>query len=115
MAENAQMKLRHILEAPDASEEDTMSSADKKSFQKLKSAYDSCIDTETLKARGSKPLEDLLNQIETIYPVHGKHTKNNLSDAIAFLIQADVSAFTELSVSVRNPQEHTTLFANVSI
>lgn len=107
MAENAQAKLRHILEAPETSEEDTRSSADKTSFQKLKSAYDSCTDTEKLKELGSKPLDDLLNQIETIYPVHGKHAKNNLSDAISFLIQADVSAFTDLSVSVRNSQEHT--------
>jgi endothelin-converting enzyme len=102
MAENAQVQLRHILEAPDTSEGDKLSSADKKSFQKLKSAYDSCTDTETLKKRGSKPLNDLLDQIETIYPVHGKCSKTNLSDAVAFLIQSGVSALTELSVSVRN-------------
>lgn len=105
MAENAQVQLRHILEAPDTSERDTMSPADKKSFQKLKSAYDSCTDTETLKERGSKPLNDLLDQIETVYPVDRKHSKNDLSDVITFLTQSGVSALTDLSVSVRNSQK----------
>lgn len=100
MAENAQMRLRHILETPEAPEESTLSSADKDNFKKLKSAYDACINVDALKKRGSEPLEEILKNIETIYSSHGKHSENNLTDALLYLMQTDVSALTDFSISV---------------
>jgi endothelin-converting enzyme len=102
MEENAQMRLRHILESPNAPGEATLSSADKENFQKLKAAYDACTDVEALKQRGSKPLDEMLAQIETIYPTGGKDSQKNLTDAILYLISIDVSALTAFSISVRS-------------
>jgi endothelin-converting enzyme len=101
MAENAQMKLRHILEAPEAPEEQTLSSADKDNFKKLKSAYNACINVDALKRRGSEPLEAILKNIEIIYSSHGKHSERNLTDALLYLMQTDVSALIDFSISVR--------------
>ncbi|KAH8695544.1 endothelin-converting enzyme [Talaromyces proteolyticus] len=99
MAENAQTRLRHILEASEGPKEETLSPADKDNFKKLKSAYDSCIDVEALKQRGTTPLDDLLHEIEKIYSIHGEQTQEKLTDAITFLLRAGVPAFTELFVS----------------
>ncbi|OKL63157.1 hypothetical protein UA08_01169 [Talaromyces atroroseus] len=99
MSENAQMRLRHILEVPNVSGEQGLSSADKHNFKKLKSAYDACIDVEALKQRGSQPLDDLLAEIATIYYLHDEDPQKNLTDALLYLIQTDVSALATFSVS----------------
>lgn len=103
MSENANMRLRHILETPDALEELQLASADKDNFKKLKSAYDACIDVETMKERGSQPLDDLLTEIATVYPSHGKSSQENLTDGILYLLQNDVPALADFSVSVSGP------------
>lgn len=96
MEENAQKRLRHILEAP---ESDELSSADKQNFKKLKSAYEACIDVEALKKKGSQPLDDLLAEISTVYSSRSEQSTNNLTDTILFLMQTDVSALTAFSIS----------------
>lgn len=99
MEENAQMRLRHILESPQVP--GVPASDDKDNFQKLKAAYDACMDVPALKKRGSKPLEDMLAQIERIYPLGGGDSHEKLTDAILYLINIDVSALTAFSISVR--------------
>lgn len=102
MAENAQMRLRHILEAPEAPGEQALSSADKDNFKKLKSAYDACINVDALKKRGSHPLEEILKKIESIYSLQGKDSENNLTDALLYLMQTDVSVLADFYISVRD-------------
>ncbi|OJJ87414.1 M13 family metallopeptidase [Aspergillus glaucus CBS 516.65] len=90
MAENAQTRLRHILEAPDAPP-----SEDKENFGKLKAAYKACLDESTISNRGSKPLEHVLAQLEDVYSVKGvsdRDVKKNLTDAVRQLIKFDVEA-----------------------
>ncbi|EED19051.1 endothelin-converting enzyme [Talaromyces stipitatus ATCC 10500] len=99
MAENAQMRLRHILEAPEAPGEQTLSSADKDNFKKLKAAYDACIDVDALKERGSQPLEDILSNIDAVYSSQGKDSETNITDTLLYLMQIDVSALTDFSIS----------------
>ncbi|ODM22075.1 hypothetical protein SI65_02921 [Aspergillus cristatus] len=97
MAENAQTRLRHILEAPDAP-----SSEDKENFGKLKAAYQACLDESTINKRGSKPLEHVLAQLEDIYSMKGvsnRDVKKNLTDAVLQLIKFDVEALVVPSVS----------------
>ena len=101
MAENAQMRLRHILESPEVPGEQALSSADKDNFKKLKSAYDACINIDALKKRGSQPLEEILGNIESIYSAQGKGSETNLTDALLYLMQTDVSALADFSISVR--------------
>ncbi|EYE94245.1 M13 family metallopeptidase [Aspergillus ruber CBS 135680] len=97
MAENAQTRLRHILEAPDA-----LSSEDKENFGKLRAAYQACLDESTISNRGSKPLEHVLAQLENVYSVKGvsdRDVKKNLTDAVLQLIKFDVEALVVPSVS----------------
>jgi hypothetical protein len=83
--------------------EATLPSADKDNFKKMKAAYDACVDVEALKQRGSNPLDDVLAQIEKYYPIGGKDSQKNLTDAILYLIQIDVPALTSFSISVGLP------------
>jgi endothelin-converting enzyme len=106
MSENAQMRLRHILEASEASEDRELSPADKHNFKKLKSAYHACTDVESLKQRGSQPLDGLLAEIASIYSLHGKDPQKNLTDAILYLMQTDVLALAAFSVSVSDLPGH---------
>lgn len=102
MSENAQMRLRHILKAPEAPGEQTLSPADNQNFKKLKAAYSACTDIDALKQRGSQPLDDLLEKLETVYSTHGKDSEKNLTDTLVYLMQTDVSALTDFSISVSN-------------
>ncbi|CAL3963260.1 unnamed protein product [Diplocarpon coronariae] len=80
MAESSQMLLRHILEAPYPEESmhssfspaqllTTLSSIDQHNFDKLKSAYDACMDEDTVKTVGVKPLLEILLQVADLFPV----------------------------------------------
>ncbi|PBP18292.1 Metalloproteases (zincins), catalytic [Diplocarpon rosae] len=80
MVESSQMLLRHILEAPYPEESKhssfspaqiytTFSSVDQQNFDKLKAAYDACMDEDTIKIAGVKPLLEILHQIADLFPV----------------------------------------------
>ncbi|CZT52630.1 related to endothelin-converting enzyme 1 [Rhynchosporium secalis] len=80
MSENSQMLLRHILEAPYPGDSKhssfspaqllhTLSSVDQDNFDKLKAAYGACMDEDTIKKVGAKPLLDILHQVADMFPV----------------------------------------------
>lgn len=80
MSENSQMLLRHILEAPYPNDSnhsnfspaqlvESLSSVDEQNFDKLKAAYDACMDEEKIKAAGVKPLMEVLHQVADLFPV----------------------------------------------
>lgn len=102
MAENAQTRLRHILEraeAPDSSDSD----ADADNFEKLKAAYDACLDESTIRKRGSEPLDEVLAKLQKIYPAKGglvSGTQDHLTNAILFLMKSGVEALVSPSISV---------------
>lgn len=98
MEENAQTKLRHILEQFNPTE-----SADAENFNKLKAAYDACLDENLLKQRGSKPLDELLANLQSIYPSKSgliAGTQDHLTNAIIFLMESGVNALVSSGVSV---------------
>ena len=98
MEENAQTKLRHILEQVKPTE-----SADAKNFDKLKAAYDACLDESLLKQRGSKPLDELLAHLQSIYPSKSgliTGTQDHLTSAIIFLMKTGINALVSPGVSV---------------
>lgn len=96
MAEDNQSRLRHILElseAPDPS--------DSENFQKLKAAYNACLDESAIEKRGSKPLDDMLAELEKAYPAgSGKDVKEGLTDAMIYLMGINTEALVEASISV---------------
>lgn len=55
MVEHVQSLLRHIMESPQIPDP-----ADSDNFQKLRAAYDACLDESTIRERGIKPLDDML-------------------------------------------------------
>lgn len=47
----------------------TVSSVDQQNFDKLKAAYDACMDEDTIKKEGDKPLLEILHQVADMFPV----------------------------------------------
>ncbi|KAJ5808419.1 hypothetical protein N7474_009688 [Penicillium riverlandense] len=94
MSENAQTRLRHILEQSDPPQP-----ADKDNFQKLKAAYDACLDENTISKRGTEPVDNILAQLEKIYPAKTGDAQNNLTDAVLYLMKLGVNALTSLGVN----------------
>lgn len=98
MAENAQTKLRHILERTESPQ---LSDAD--NFKKLKAAYDACLDETTINKRGSKPLINILDELKTIYPANAdlvKGAQDQLTSALLYLANAGVGALASSGVTV---------------
>ncbi|KAJ5103363.1 hypothetical protein N7532_003892 [Penicillium argentinense] len=97
MEENAETNLRHILEQPQAPD-----SADINNFEKIKAAYDACLDESTIKQRGSKPLDELLARLQNFYPSKSglvAGTQDHLTDALLFLLKTGVYALVSPGVS----------------
>lgn len=101
MAENSQTRLRHILERSDPPEK-----IDADNFQKLKAGYDACLDESAIRKRGTKPLADLLAELENIYPAKSglvAGTKDHLTRALLFLMKSGVDALVSSGISVSLP------------
>ncbi|KAL8997778.1 MAG: hypothetical protein Q9169_003027 [Polycauliona sp. 2 TL-2023] len=81
MYEASQETLRRLLEAPYSdtrlSKVSSSPSADRLIFGKIQSAYDSCMDEETIKQRGSEPLLDVLRKVDEYYPPHPDHRETD--------------------------------------
>ncbi|KAL8914810.1 MAG: hypothetical protein Q9171_000646 [Xanthocarpia ochracea] len=129
MYENSQQTLRHLLESPysgsQLSRASSSASADEIIFDKIQSAYNACMDEETIKQRASKPLLDVLRKIEEYYPprpdrrnTDPSHNRNSqqqqgllsygnepLTRAVAYLSSIGVDAFVTFSVDAdeKNP------------
>lgn len=98
MDENTQTRLRHILERTEPPQ-----SADVDNFNKMKSAYDACLDEATVTKRGIKPLTDVLDELKNIYPAKTglvKGAQDHLTQALLYLMNTGVQALTFLSVTV---------------
>lgn len=96
MVEEGQARLRHILEASESPDP-----SDSENFNKLKAAYNACLDESTIKKRGTKPLDDMLAQLEKTYPPNSdKGAKENLTDAIMYLTGIGAEALVGFSVNV---------------
>ncbi|KAF3763247.1 endothelin-converting enzyme 1 [Cryphonectria parasitica EP155] len=96
MSEEGQLILKRILESPapqDTSLFWTASSPDQEIFAKLQDGYNACLNETLLRSIGSKPLLDLLKQVERLYPLHGSHEDQALTNTVQFL----------MSIGVRTP------------
>ena len=71
MEETSQQILRHVLESPytDSHQLVEISSlAEKQLFTKLQDAYNACMNEDKIKEIGSRPLLEVLRQIEKLFP-----------------------------------------------
>ncbi|KAF2671746.1 endothelin-converting enzyme [Microthyrium microscopicum] len=110
MAENSQQLLRHILEAdyPEKSMHSYFSparlgasskSADEQNFQKMRDAYDACLDEPTIKNLGVEPLLKVVNTIKEKFPAKSPESKMSqdektsaIKDTLVYLSSIGVSA-----------------------
>lgn len=109
MSEEAQSRLRHILESPTASDP-----ADSKNFDKLKAAYGACMDETTVNKRGIKPLQGLLSGLDNIYSLAStsKGSDVNITDAFLYLVESGVEALVWPLILVIFYSLTTNLYAN---
>lgn len=101
MEENSQTRLRHILERSEPPEQ-----IDANNFKKLKAGYDACLNESAIRKRGTKPLADLLGELQNVYPASNElvsGAKDHLTKAILFLMQSGVDALVSSGVSVSLP------------
>jgi len=103
MSENSQLLLRHILEAPypNASKHSFFSpmqlaasshSVDEDNFEKLTSAYNACLDEDTIKDLGILPLSHIVEKIKETFPLTASRSENAISDTILLLAKYGISA-----------------------
>ena len=75
---------------------------DQDNFNQLKTAYDACMDEETIKKKGIKPLREILSQVAEMFPVEGSEFRQrtasqskgeeDLADTILYLFRIGVSS-----------------------
>lgn len=109
MFEKSQMLLRHILEAPyptNSNHSDfspmrlqTISkSADEENFDKMKLAYDACLDEDKIKNIGVEPLLSVLDEIKKTFPIDSKETLHSLKDTLLLLARHGVTGLVATGV-----------------
>jgi endothelin-converting enzyme len=69
-------------------------SVDEQNFDKMKAAYDACLDEDHIKSIGAKPLLEVLDAIKKVYPVSAFRSSNDhaLKDAILLLAKHGISS-----------------------
>lgn len=113
MSEEGQLLLKRTLESPEPKDTSlfwTASSADQEIFTKLQDGYNACLNETLLKSIGSKPLLDILFQLQEIYPVKNPKGKGDktLTDAVTFLNNIGVGGPISLDVGAddKDPDWH---------
>ncbi|KAI9166288.1 endothelin-converting enzyme [Paramyrothecium foliicola] len=90
MVENSQLLLRHILEAPYSGL--SMAGVDRENFDKLKSAYDACLDETAIKESGLAPLKQILDELRQSW-AEGSAGADSVRDATLFLARHGINPF----------------------
>lgn len=132
MAEHEQQLLRHVLESPYSNDDgmfETHSSAKSEIFDKLQSAYDSCMDEDQIKTVASGPLLSVLKNIEEYFPAEppqqplenpprwlgnaqealGVDKLNQLSKTVSYLMSIGVTAILSLGVGADDKDPDTVI------
>jgi endothelin-converting enzyme len=101
MAENNENLMKSILEGP--YDEKTTASLtaeqkvlDKANFNKLKSAYKSCMNEDAIKKAGVTPLKKLLDEFEKQFPAEGSKQAGNKEELTKVLIWLAEHKFSDL-------------------
>ncbi|KAL5435389.1 hypothetical protein PMIN07_011990 [Paraphaeosphaeria minitans] len=100
MNENSELLLRHILDSPYPKDSQhsyfspmnlmaVKKPADEENFDKMKAAYDACLDEDKIKDVGAGPLLDVINGIKNTYAID---RAGSLRDVLLLLANYGVSA-----------------------
>lgn len=126
MSENGQTTLRHILESPYPRDSHhsyfspkmlaaSVVSTDEQNFHTMQTAYNSCLDEETLAKLGVQPLVELVRQVTDSFPVTPAEMEGDmlvaekdhaaLSETILLLEKLGVTTFEDLGTGAddKNP------------
>jgi endothelin-converting enzyme len=97
----------------------SLSSVDQQNFNKLKAAYDACMDEDTIKKAGIKPLLDVIHQISAIFPVtesvfHRRtpligNDKDDIPDVLVFLNKLGLSPLISLGAGADDKDPETVI------
>ncbi|KAI9873917.1 MAG: hypothetical protein M1830_010406, partial [Pleopsidium flavum] len=121
MQEQSQLLLRHVLESPYSNKQTQSASepsVDEDNFNKLQDAYRACMDEDTIKDAGARPLINILRKVEEIFPARRPQPdetadptmlnqlqkrsmlqdKDQLSNVVLYLMKIGVGALVDLSV-----------------
>ena len=121
MAENSQLLLRHVLEAPIA--KNTIrdrETVDEENFNKIYDAYNACLNETEIKKIGSSPLLNILLKIEELFPASRPNQmrglvpsmdhpqqksivyegENELSNTMAYLMDIGVDTLVSFDIQV---------------
>lgn len=101
LAERGQSLLRHILEAPMPKSTFSESlSVDEDNFDKLRDAYDACLNESAIAEINVTPLNETVQMVLQFFEAD-KDTKKSLSEANSFLLSIGIQPFIELDIRVR--------------
>lgn len=136
MSESSQTLLRHVLESsyPETSSHSRFSplylmkessSIDRENFGKLKDAYEACMDEETVKKLGPKPLTNILGEVQKRFPLVASQpmlspqlrhqeplqqvSDNRLTETILFLMRNGVNSMLSLGVGADDKDPDTVI------
>ena len=103
ISDENQLILKHILESPAPEQVSlfwTATSPDQEIFGKLHDTYSACMNETLLRSIGSKPLLELLYQLEEKYPVNKTsiNKDSSLTHALEYLMSIGVSGPITLDV-----------------
>lgn len=86
-----------------------MASVDRQNFDKLKTAYDACMDEENIKETGVEPLADVLHTIAQLFPAEESARQEEtalkvqghpgLANTIIYMSKLGISTIIDLGVS----------------
>lgn len=70
----------------------------------MKEVYNTCMDESAIKAYGTKPLEDILNEFNKVFPREGKPVYTELNDeltkTVTWLLKHSVSGLVSVDTGV---------------
>jgi len=105
MAESSQTLLRHILEAPYPKGSAhsyfspmqlaaVLKSPDENNFDKMKDAYDACMDESKIAEIGAAPLIEVVDHVKDLFPANAAATTRNdqLHGAVLYMYQLGITA-----------------------
>ena len=102
---------------------DSLSSVDQENFEKLKDAYDACMDEGTIKRQGVTPLMKILDEISYIFPTQQvafqrssltSKDSDQMADVILYLAKLGVPALIESGVGADDRDPDTVIIAVLS-
>jgi hypothetical protein len=108
MGDTIKNLLHNILEGKYTSNSTQMAAAERnydlENFQMMKYAYDTCMNEEAIKAYGVKPVKDLLDEFEKVFPVEGKPvyggSNEELTNTIIWLAKHSVAGLVSSDTGV---------------